>query len=337
MHVRPCRDREVRTAPGNLARVEVVFGPERCTAPAGGSAVTIGAYDGVHLGHRRLLAELRGRAASDALTTAVVTFDRHPATVVRPESAPLLLTDLDQKLELLAAEGVDLTVVVPFDEARAHETAEDFVSEVLVGALGVQLVVVGEDFHFGHRRAGNVALLEAMGRGHGFEVVGLGLERADDAEVVSSTRIRALLAAGDVEGAARLLGRHHQVRGTVGRGDGRGGPELGFPTANVELPGGLALPAEGIYACWYERPSGEVHAAAVSLGRRPTFHPEGRAPVLLEAYLLDFEGDLYGQEARVSFVARLRDEQAFDTVAALVRQMTDDVEAARAVLGSAPG
>ena len=298
--------------------------------------MTIGAYDGVHLGHRHLVAELRGRAEARGLTTAVVTFDRHPATVVRPESAPLLLTDLDQKLELLAEAGVDITLVVPFDEERAHESAEDFVSEVLVGALGARLVVVGEDFHFGHRRAGNVALLSTMGETLGYDVVGLGLERAATGEPVSSTRIRTLLVAGDVEGAARLLGRHHQLRGTVVRGDGRGGPELGFPTANVEVPAGMAIPAEGIYACWYERPGGEVHAAAVSLGRRPTFHPGADAPLMLEAYLLDFDGDLYGQQARVSFVARLRDEEAFDDVAALVRQMTDDVEAARAVLGAAP-
>ena len=327
---------EVRTAPGNLETVEVVTGPEHCSPPPEGSAVTIGAYDGVHLGHRCLLAELERRAETRGLRTVVVTFDRHPATVVRPESAPLLLTDLDQKLELLAAEGVDRTLVVPFDDARAHETAEDFVSEVLVGALGARVVVVGEDFHFGHRRAGNVALLEAMGRDLGFEVVGLGLERAAGGEVVSSTEIRARLAAGDVEGAARLLGRHHQVRGTVVRGDGRGGPELGFPTANVGVPAGMALPGEGIYACWYERPGGDVHPAAASIGRRPTFHPGSDAPLLLEAFLLDFEGDLYGQLARISFVARLRDEQAFDTVAALVRQMTHDVEAARAVLGAAP-
>jgi riboflavin kinase/FMN adenylyltransferase len=230
---------------------------------------------------------------------------------------------------------VDVTVVVTFDEARAQETAEDFVHEVLVQALGARLVVVGEDFHFGHQRRGNVAVLADMGRRHGFEVVGLGLEQAATGEAVSSTAVRTLLASGDVAGAARLLGRPHQVRGTVERGDGRGAAQLGFPTANVSVPGGMAIPGEGIYAGWYERPGGSIHAAALSLGRRPTFHPRADAP-LLEAFLLDFEGDLYGQEARVSFVARLRDEQRFDTADALVRQMTDDVEAARAVLGASP-
>jgi len=308
-----------------------VVGPE-CTPPPGGSAVTIGAYDGVHLGHRYLLSELRRRAAERGLASVVVTFDRHPATVVRPESAPLLLTDPSQKLELLASAGVDRTVVVPFDEARARESAEDFVLEVLVGALGARLVVVGEDFHFGHGRRGTVALLAEMGARHGFEVAGIALDADAAGRAVSSTRIRELLTGGDVVAAAMLLGRPHQVRGVVVHGDGRGGPELGFPTANVAVPEGIALPGEGIYACWFERPDGSVHAAAASLGRRPTFHAEADGP-LLEAFLLDFSGDLYGEPARVSFVARLREERRFASTGALVRQMHDDVAAARAVLG----
>ena len=324
-----------QTGTGNLVSVEVVEGPEHCTPLAGGSAVTIGAYDGVHLGHRRLLAELQRRAHERSLASVVVTFDRHPATVVRPQSAPLLLTDRDQKLELLASAGIDRTLVVPFDEERANETAEEFVLEVLVRALGARLVVVGEDFHFGHRRAGNVALLTEMGWRYGFDVVGLALEQDAEEQVVSSTRIRELLAAGDVSGAAGLLGRPHQVRGHVVPGDGRGGAELGFPTANVAVPGGLAMPGEGIYACWYERPDGSVHAAAASLGRRPTFYTDAEGPVL-EVFLMDFDGDLYGEAARVSFVTRLREERRFDTREALVRQMNDDVVAARAALGLIP-
>jgi riboflavin kinase/FMN adenylyltransferase len=316
--------------------VEIVIGPERATPPPHGSAVTIGAYDGVHLGHRYLLAELQRQAIPRQLSTVVVTFDRHPATVVRPASAPVVLTDLEQKLELLASTGVDRTLVVPFDTARAHESAHDFVMEVLVRALGARVVVVGEDFHFGHERAGNVVLLRSMGEQYGFEVVGLALEEDGTDQPVSSTRIRHLLAAGDVEGAAALLGRPHQVRGVVERGDGRGGEQLGFPTANVAVPDGLAMPAEGIYACWYERPDATVHAAAAALGRRLTFHPESATPVL-EVYLLDFEDDLYGEPAKVSFVARLRAEERFDTVEALVAQMTDDVAAARRVLGPIPG
>jgi riboflavin kinase/FMN adenylyltransferase len=295
------------------------------------TAVTIGAYDGVHLGHRALLGDLVDRAHAAGLSPVVVTFDRHPASVVRPDSAPTVLTDLDQKLELLAQCGIDRTLVVPFDRARADETAEDFVQEVLVDQLGAELVVVGEDFHFGHGRKGNVALLRELGRVHGFEVVGVAL--TDDVEApVSSTRIRSLVAAGDVEGAAALLGRPHEVRGTVVRGDGRGGPELGFPTANLEVSSDIALPADGIYAGYYTRPDGTRHEAAISVGRRPTFYDPESASVLVEAYLLHFEGDLYGEAGRVSFVRRLRDERQFDSVDALIAQMHLDVAEAERVL-----
>jgi riboflavin kinase/FMN adenylyltransferase len=295
------------------------------------TAVTIGAYDGVHLGHRALLGDLVSRAEADGLIPVVVTFDRHPASVVRPDSAPVLLTDLDQKLELLAECGIERTLVVPFDRARADESAEDFVKEFLVDTLQAQLVVVGEDFHFGHARRGNVALLRQLGKEHGFEVVGVSLTGAARAPV-SSTRIRALVAAGDVRGAAELLGRSHEVRGTVVHGDGRGGPELGFPTANLEVSTTIALPADGIYAGYYRRPDGSVHEAAISVGRRPTFYDPASASVLVEAYLLHFTGDLYGEAGRVSFVDRLRDERQFDSVDALVAQMHDDVAQTERVL-----
>jgi riboflavin kinase / FMN adenylyltransferase len=321
----------------NLSPMEVVFGSDRCHAPARGSAVTIGAYDGVHLGHRHLVDRLRALAGERSLDSVVVTFDRHPATVVRPDSAPPLLTDLDQKLELLAQTGVDRTVVIAFDRARADESAEAFVEDVLVGALGTRLVVVGRDFHFGHGRKGNVALLAEMGATHGFGVLGLDLEADARGDAVSSTRVRSLLAAGDVRSAAALLGRHHQVRGVVVHGDGRGGAELGFPTANVDLPEGIAVPGEGIYACWYERPDGSGHPAAVSLGRRPTFTAGGGGePPVLEAYLLEFAGDLYAESAKVSFVERLREDRRFDSADALVAQMRQDVDRARDVLARDP-
>jgi riboflavin kinase / FMN adenylyltransferase len=299
-----------------------------------GTAVTIGAYDGVHLGHRALLRDLCARAEADHLTTVVVTFDRHPASVVRPGSAPKQLTDLEQKLELLADCGIDRTLVVPFDKARAEESAEGFVKEVLVDELSARLVVVGEDFHFGHRRRGNIDLLRRLGAEYGFAVVGFGLT-GDGPEPVSSTRIRALIARGEVEGAARLLGRPHEVRGLVVHGDGRGGPELGFPTANLAVADDIALPADAVYAGHYRRPDGSVHRAAISVGRRPTFYEPGTAPVLVEAYLLHFDDDLYGERARVSFSHRLRDEQRFDSVDALVAQMRADVAATERVLASA--
>ncbi|MGO8863521.1 MAG: bifunctional riboflavin kinase/FAD synthetase [Acidimicrobiales bacterium] len=298
-----------------------------------GTAVTIGAYDGVHLGHRALLRDLSQRAASAGLSTVVVTFDRHPAGVVRPESAPLQLTDLEQKLELLATCGVDRTLVIAFDRTRADETAEDFVKEVLVDTLRARLVVVGEDFHFGHGRKGNVALLRELGVEHGFEVVGAALT-GDGSDAVSSTRIRTLVAHGDVAGAARLLGRPHEVRGPVVRGDGRGGPELGFPTANLQIGDDIALPAEGIYAGHFTRADGTAHPAAISVGRRPTFYEPGTASVLVEAYLLHFEGDLYGEPSRVSFVSRLRGDRRFESVDALIAQMHRDAADAERALSA---
>jgi len=317
--------------------VEIVTERAPLPPPVGGSAVTIGAYDGVHLGHRALLSELKARSEASGLATVVVTFDRHPAAVVRPESAPLLLCDLEQKLELLASAGVDRTVVVRFDEERANETAEEFVTRELVEGQDARQVVVGEDFHFGHGRKGNVALLTEMGSVAGFAVDGVALASAgpDDgarASAVSSTRIRNLVTQGQVEDAAILLGRPHQVRGPVVAGDRRGGTELGFPTANLDIPDEICLPGPGIYAGWYERPDGSRHKTAVSVGRRPTFYgPDGE--LLVEAFLLDFSGDLYGEAARLSFVHRLRDELAFDSVDDLVAQMGRDVDQARTLLG----
>jgi riboflavin kinase/FMN adenylyltransferase len=299
------------------------------------TAVTIGAYDGVHLGHRAVIASLRQLAADRDLRTAVVTFDRHPASIVRPESAPLLLTDLDQKLELLAGCGVDYTLVVHFDEVRAKEPAADFVEAVLVERLRAGAVAVGADFHFGHRRQGNVALLRDMGADLGFDVVGhelVGLDGRGAEVPVSSTRVRAALRDGDLAAANEMLGRHHEVRGTVVAGDGRA-RDLGFRTANVAVPDEICLPADGIYAGWYVAPDGVARPAALSLGRRPTFY-ETADTSLLEAHLIDFDGDLYHQSARVQFVERLRDEVRFDTVEALVEQMGRDVAQARAVLGT---
>ena len=310
----------------------VIRDADTCPRPKEGTAVTIGFFDGVHLGHRVVIGEVRRLAAELGTRSAVITFDRHPAAVVRPDSAPSLLTDLDQRLELLAATGVDYAVLVRFDEARSGESAEDFVRGELVDCLATRAVVVGADFHFGHGRTGDVALLERMGAEHGFEVDGIELvaSGAKRARSVSSTSIRSALAAGDLEDANRMLGRAHEVRGIVQQGDQRG-RELGFPTANVAVPDGIQLPADGIYAGWYVRPDGTEHRTAISLGRRPTFYESQPYP-LLEANLLDFTGDLYGEEARVRFVERLRGEERFDTVKALVDQIGRDVAHAREVL-----
>ena len=311
--------------------MEVIRDGDPCPRPLEGSVITIGAYDGVHLGHRAVIAEVKLRAAELGARSAVVTFDRHPAAVVRPESAPLLLTDLEQRLARIKATGVDYTVVLRFDEHRASEPAEDFVEQVLVDCLHARGVVIGEDFHFGNKRRGNVAMLREMGAIHGFEVEPLGLvTTTGDRTAVSSTAIRQALAQGDLETATAMLGRLHEVWGPVVEGDHRG-RQLGFPTANVAVPPGIALPRDGIYAGWYERPDGSVHPAALSLGRRPTFYPD-QPFSLLEAYLLGFDGDLYGELAKVRFVARLRDEVRFDSVQALVEQIRADVAAAQAVL-----
>lgn len=296
---------------------------------ADAAAVTIGAFDGVHLGHQAVIEETRERAARLGCASVVVTFDRHPASIVRPESAPRLLTTLDQKLELLQGTGVDVVFVVCFDEERARESAEDFVNEVLVKRLNARAVVVGHDFHFGHGRRGDVPLLSGMGREHGFDVIGLRLTAAEGEEPISSTRIRKLVSSGEVEAAARMLGRPHEVRGAVVEGDKRGS-RLGYPTANIEVPPDVQLPADGVYAGAYVRPDGSEHLAAINLGRRPTFIDNAQSS-LLEAHVLDFEGDLYGEPAAVQFTRRLRDEVKFDSAEALVTQVALDIEDVRRV------
>lgn len=317
--------------------MEIVHLPGEHPVIGEGCAVTIGAYDGVHLGHRVVIDRVRKLAANEGLPTTVITFDRHPAMVVRPESAPRLLCDLDQKLELLADTGVERTVVIRFDAERSAESAVSFVNDVLVDTLGARLVVVGSDFHFGSERVGNVALLQELGGTLGFNVVGMDLVDDDGEsaagtgkERVSSTGIRRRLAAGDLETANRWLGRPHEVRGVVAHGDERG-RTLGFPTANVSVPGEILLPADGVYAGWFERADGTVHATAMSLGRRPTYYQHAHAS-LLECYLLDFDGDLYGERVKVRFVERLRGEKRFDSEAALVTQMHADVSDTRARL-----
>ena len=299
-----------------------------------GAVVTIGAYDGVHLGHQAVLRLVRELADARGFEAALVTFDRHPAEVVRPESAPRLLTTLEQRLELLDATGdLDLCWVLTFDEARSKEPAEDFVREVLVDGIGARLVVVGADFHFGHRRGGNVPLLERMGAELDFEVLGLGLVAVEgDATAVpySSTRIRELLAKGDVAEAARLLGRPHEVRGVVERGDQRGAEHLGMPTANLTVPERICLPADGVYAGTFVAEDELERPAAISVGTRPTFYEDGN--VLVEAYVLDFDGDLYGQRVKVRFREWVRGQERFDSIEALVEQMNADVETTRRIL-----
>ena len=294
------------------------------------SVVTIGAYDGVHRGHQTVIEQVKTTAERLGCRSVVITFDKHPASVVRPESAPKLLTDIDQKLELLQQTGIDATLVVEFNKERSSEDPAAFVQRVLVDALHAQVIVVGEDFHFGFRRSGNVAMLRELGKQFDFEVVPVKLiQRPDEVEEpVSSTSIRRALAGGQVEVATNLLGRPFEARGVVVSGDKRG-RTLGFPTANVEVPSAMCLPADGVYAGHFTREDGAVHACAINLGRRPTFF-EHADHSLLEAHLLDFDGDLYGEHVRVTFEHFLRSERKFEGLEAIKTQLQLDVAAARA-------
>ena len=296
------------------------------------AVITIGAYDGVHLGHRTVIDQVRRRAAEVGAKSVVVTFDRHPASVVRPESAPRLLTSTDQKMELLAATGLDAVVVVPFDAEQAAESPESFIDRVLVQCLKTRVIVVGEDFHFGRHRDGNVDLLRKAGVEADFDVEPVQLVQRLDGidEPISSTAIRRALAGGDIKQANKMLGRPYEVSGEVVTGDQRG-RLLGFPTANVVVPSGLCLPADGVYAGFYERPNGDVRGCAINLGRRPTFYEHADAS-LLEAHLLDVDVDLYGETARVRFEHFLRSERKFDGVDALIAQLGHDVSSARDLL-----
>ena len=296
------------------------------------SVVTIGAYDGVHRGHQAVIGQVRKEAQQLGCQSVVVTFDKHPASVVRPESAPKLLTDLDQKLELLQQTGIDATLIVEFNRERSTEDPALFVKRVLVDTLRAQVVVVGEDFHFGFNRGGNVAMLRELGKQFDFQVEPVKLIARPDGveEPVSSTSIRRALAGGQVEIATNLLGRAYEVRGVVVNGDKRG-RSIGFPTANVEVPNAMCLPADGVYAGRFRCDDGSVHACAINLGRRPTFF-EHADHSLLEAHLLDFSGDLYGQKVSVTFEHFLRSERKFDGLEAIKTQLQLDVAAARLAL-----
>lgn len=312
--------------------MQVITDLSKSPWPEQRSVITIGAYDGVHRGHQAVVSDVKRLANDLGCRSVVVTFDRHPASIVRPESAPKLLTDLDQKLELLEATGVDATVLVRFDEQQSFESATDFVERVLVKCLATRTVVVGSDFHFGRHRSGNVALLRELGAIHDFDVQPRELVPRTDGvdEPISSTAIRRALAGGQVELAAQMLGHAFEARGPVVKGDQRG-RQLGFPTANVEVSNQLCVPADGVYAGWYQRPDGVTHPCAINLGRRPTFF-EHADHSLLEAHLIDFAGDLYTEAARVQFTHFLRSERKFDGIDALITQLKQDIENARAVL-----
>jgi riboflavin kinase/FMN adenylyltransferase len=301
-------------------------------ADLGRTVVTIGNFDGVHLGHQHVVRRAREVAEELGLTHVVaVTFDPHPIAVLRPEHAPLTLTTVETRVDLLDEAGVDDVLVVPFSREIAGWSPERFVDEILVEALHARAVVVGANFRFGYRAAGDVAMLRELGEGRDFVTVGIALDGGP--QVWSSTYVRNCLSAGDVEGAAEALGRPFTVRGEVVRGDQRG-RDLGYPTANVPTTGMVAAPADGVYAGWLRRLDGDHDPlpAAISVGTNPTF--EGERERRVESYVLDRDDlELYGVPVEVSFVGRLRGMRRFDSIDELVETMADDVRRAREVLG----
>ncbi|MHA3725103.1 bifunctional riboflavin kinase/FAD synthetase [Leucobacter sp. HY1910] len=306
------------------------------TVFATGSCVAVGKFDGLHRGHRSILQQLALAAAADAASgqpsrTVVLTFANNPLSFLNPQSCPQPLMSKTQRLQALADAGVDVCVMLRFDETIASIPAEEFVTDVLVGKLHARHIVMGADFHFGHRGAGDGVLLERLGHELGFRAELVDWVADTEGDQVSSSRIREALAAGDVEVARRMLDRPAVVRGEVVHGDARG-RELGFPTANLGADLEGFVPADGVYAGWVVI-DGERREAAISVGNNPTFTPDEQSRV--EAFILDFEGDVYGKQMEVQFTHRLRGTVAFKSLPALIEQMHDDVARARVLLADA--
>ncbi len=284
------------------------------------SAVAIGVFDGVHLGHREVLAALE--SGSHDLRRVALTFGTHPAAVLTPDRAPQLLTTLERRLELLEDAGVDVVVVLEFDDAMRLLSPRAFVEQFLVTALRARLIAVGHGFRFGHGAAGTVGTLEKLGAEFGFAVTEVPIRSGAFGEV-RSTSVRRALAEGDVDAAAALLGRYYDVDGVVVAGDGRG-RQIGVPTANLEVAEGVVVPRRGVYAVlvgW----GGETYDAVANIGVRPTFDDGDRE--VLEVHLIGRNDDLYGETLRVAFASRIRDEQRFESVDALVDQIHSDISA----------
>ncbi|HEX9101397.1 MAG TPA: bifunctional riboflavin kinase/FAD synthetase, partial [Polyangia bacterium] len=297
------------------------------------AVVAIGNFDGVHRGHAHIFQQARGLATGLGGQSVVLTFDPHPAKLLAPAFAPPLITPLGRKLELIAAEGIDATVVEPFDRAFASKSADAFVRDVLVDGLGAKHVVVGYDFTFGQKRSGTVQLLAELGPKLGFGVTVVPPFSVDGI-VCSSTKVREFVLEGRVDGAALVLGRAPEVEGEIVHGDGRG-RTIGVPTANVMSETEL-LPKIGVYAGWGMRlADGKRWVAAINVGTNPTF-VEGRS-VSVEAHLVGCDEHLYGQRLRIGFVARLRDEERFGSREALVAQIRRDVEAANHLMAGRLG
>ncbi|MDX6331198.1 MAG: riboflavin kinase / adenylyltransferase [Streptomycetaceae bacterium] len=299
----------------------------------GRSVVTIGSYDGVHRGHQLIIGRAVERARELGLPSVIVTFDPHPSEVVRPGSHPPLLTAHHRRAELMAELGVDALLILPFTSEFSRLSPGDFIRTVLVDALHARAVVEGPNFRFGHKAAGDVEFLSAMGLKYDYDVDIVDLYVTGEAgggQPFSSTLTRRLIAQGDVAGAMEILGRPHRVEGVVVRGAQRG-REMGYPTANVETVPHTAIPADGVYAGWLDV-AGEAMPAAISVGTNPTFDGTART---VEAYAIDREGlELYGLHVGVGFLAYLRGMEKFDTIDALLERMADDVKRARELVAA---
>ncbi|MDX1620887.1 MAG: bifunctional riboflavin kinase/FAD synthetase [Nitriliruptorales bacterium] len=294
------------------------------------SVVTIGVFDGVHRGHQTIIRRAVDDARERDCRSVAVTFDRHPEEVVRPDDVPPYLQTLDAKIETLTEQGLDVVFVLAFTPDLAELSPGQFIDRVLLGPLSVTAVVIGANFRFGHRAAGDIDTLTAAGQRHGFEVDAVDLLGADQA-AISSTAIRAHLAEGDVAWAAQALGRPYRLRGTVGRGDGRG-RSIGVPTANLDVEGRQLIPAVGVYAGHVRvLGDGARYPCVTNIGSRPTF---GGQDVTVEAHLFDVDLDLYDHELELGFSYRIRDERRFDGPEELVAQIHRDVERARSLLGA---
>lgn len=299
----------------------------------GRCVLTIGVFDGVHRGHAELIARAVKSGRARGVPTVLMTFDPHPMEVVFPGSHPAQLTTLPRRAELAEELGIDVFLVMPFTPDFMKLTPDRYIHELLVERLHVLDVVVGENFTFGKKAAGNVATLRKAGERFGFAVESVSLvaeQHQSESVTFSSTYIRACVDAGDVVAAAEALGRPHRVEGVVVRGEGRG-HGLGYPTANVAPPMYSAIPADGVYAAWFTVQTGERHKAAVSVGTNPTFSGRTRT---VEAFVLDFEADLYGQHVAVDFVARIRGQRKFASVDDLIAAMGKDTEKARSILAA---
>ena len=305
----------------------------------GHCVVTIGVFDGVHRGHAEIIGRAVKRARERAVPSVLITFVPHPSEVVRPGSHPPVLTSIPRRAELVAALGIDVFCALPFTLEFSRMPADEFAHTVLVERLHAVSVVVGENFRFGHKAQGDVALLQRLGRTFGFSAAGVELF-ADDDTVLSATYVRSCVQAGDVQCAAKALGRPHRVDGVVERGDQRG-RKLGFPTANLRTDEWAAIPADGVYGGYAVRldeagrtlPEPPLGVAAISIGTNPTFDVRQRR---VEAYILDFDGDLYGDPLGYEFTHRIRGQEKFDSVEALIEQMHRDVARIREVVPPVP-